>query len=238
MKTIKTLFCFFITLVSSGSNAADLLVLLNEKKQNSESAASEQSFQIDLGELLAERTHREAVFVTRPRKRLANALEMNEADILCGYLPEWLPGNFDWSIGFVDISDVLVTTLRVPAPSTLEDIAGLPVGTTMGFTYPEIEKILGNRFVRDDGPGAEANLRKLAAGRFNYAIVSMATLNYHRRINDLHLIIHPPLTVSKFKSQCALSKTGNVKLSDINKVILDIQRDGSLEKLLKKYNYH
>jgi len=35
MKTIKTLFCFFIALVSSGSTAADLLVLLNEKKQNS-----------------------------------------------------------------------------------------------------------------------------------------------------------------------------------------------------------
>jgi len=199
---------FFIALVSSGSTAADLLVLLNEKKQNSESAASEQSFQIELGKLLAEHMHREAKFVIRPRKRLAHALEMNEADILCGYLPQWLPGNFDWSMGFIDVGDLLVTTLRIPAPSTIEDIAGLPVGTSMGFAYPEIEKILGNRFVRDDSPGAEANLRKLAAGRFNYAIISLATLNYHRRVNDIRLSIHPPLTISKFKSQCALPKMG------------------------------
>ncbi|MBC3862650.1 transporter substrate-binding domain-containing protein [Undibacterium jejuense] len=187
---------------------------------------------------MAERTHRVAKFVMRPRKRLANALEMNEADILCGYLPEWLPGNLDWSVGFVDVGDLLVTTLRVPAPANIEDIAGLTIGTAMGFTYPEVEKILGNKFVRDDGPGAEANLRKLAAGRFNYAIISMATLNYHLRVNDLHLSIHPPLTISKFKSQCALAKNGTLRVSEVNKVISDIQHDGSLDKLLKKYNYH
>ena len=238
MKTINILCCFALLLVSLGSSAAELSILLNEKKQNSESAASEQSFQIELGELLAERNHREAKFVLRPRKRLANTLEMNEADILCGYLPQWLPGNFDWSIGFVDVGDVLVSTLRVPAPASIEDIGGHPVGTSMGYSYPDVEKILGNKFVRDDGPGADANLKKLAAGRFDYAIISMATLNYHLRVNDLHLSIHPPLIITKFKSQCALSKNSRVSLADLNKSISEIQHDGSLEKLLKKYNYH
>src|ERR1700741_5020922 len=46
----------------------------------------------DLGEALARNMGRHASFVLLPRKRIALALENGKADLICMYIPAWLPG--------------------------------------------------------------------------------------------------------------------------------------------------
>jgi polar amino acid transport system substrate-binding protein len=236
MKIIAIAVSLTTSLVTSVAFSAELLILLAEKKMTSENAVSERNFEVELGELFAGRSHRTAKFVIRPRKRLATTLEANEADILCGYIPEWLPGDFAWSTGFVDVGDALITDKRVHVPTSLTDLRKVTIGTILGYTYPEVEKVLGKDFVRDDAPSASSNLRKLVAGRFDHAIVSLSSLHYHLKVNDPPLSIYPPLIVTQFKSQCAVGKNSPVTLEELNKIIESVQHDGSLSKLMQKYS--
>ncbi|WP_295753909.1 ABC transporter substrate-binding protein [Undibacterium sp.] len=236
MKRLSSLFLGVCLLLAWAAQASELRVLLNEKKVDAGSSWSDEGFQIQLAKLLAERSRRELKFVTLSRKRLAKALEDGEGDILCGYLPAWLAGNFDWSTGFIDVADVLVSERRTLPPRSIADLAGLRIGTVLGYSYPEVESILGKNFIRDDGPGAASNLRKLVAKRFDYAIVSEAVLLHHLKSNDPPLSINPPLLIKQFKTQCAVSKKGNIGVAEINKLIAEIQADGSLGKLMGSVN--
>jgi hypothetical protein len=94
------------------------------------------------GLALAAKLGREAHFLLLPRKRIAMALESGQADLLCLYLPPWLPGKFNWTRGFFPVSEVVVTDTAVPQPRRLRDLRGQPVATVLGYYYPELDAAL------------------------------------------------------------------------------------------------
>ena len=132
----------------------------------------------DLGQALARELGLEARFVLLPRKRLSEALTRGDADLACALLPSWLPGPFDWSTGFIGQTYVVLTVRSAPAPASLKDLAGQPIGTINGFTYPELDRALGAAFVRDDAPSAATNLAKLAIGRMRHSVVEERLFAY------------------------------------------------------------
>ena len=67
---------------------------------------------VDLGLALARRLDRTLVLRPTPRKRLAQALERGEGDMLCDYQSDWLPGSFAWSRPFIPDQALLVATHR------------------------------------------------------------------------------------------------------------------------------
>ncbi|MYM65570.1 transporter substrate-binding domain-containing protein [Pseudoduganella sp. FT55W] len=188
----------------------------------------------DVGEALASKLGREASFLLLPRKRIAMALESGQADVVCLYLPPWLPGQFQWSRGFFPVSEVVVTDTSVPQPNKLSDLNGQPVATVLGYYYPELEKAMGKGFVRDDGHSSSGNLRKLAAGRLHHAITQKNTLDYYLKVGE-KLSIYPPLVVKTYKAQCAVSPQGRVRLVEVNKAIDQMIKDGSVSKILSNY---
>jgi ABC-type amino acid transport substrate-binding protein len=127
-----------------------------------------------------------------PRKRIARALESGEADLVCDYQSAWLPGPFAWSRGFIPDQTVLVTAAKTPAPPRLAAVAGQPVGTVLGYAYPEAAQVLGAGLVRDDAPDAVANLRKLELGRVQHVLTGRRLLDYRRRAAGFALPVHPP----------------------------------------------
>jgi polar amino acid transport system substrate-binding protein len=189
----------------------------------------------DIGEALARGLGRKVVFVGLPRKRIALALEEGSGDIVCMYMPEWLPGAFDWSTGFAPVVEVLISDRRAPRPQRIEDVAGHKVATVLGYFHPEIEEVLGKQFVRDDGPSAEANLRKMAAGRVQYAVTGKAYIEYRLKQHDLPLALHPPLDIKTYMSQCAVSRKGHVRVAEINAVVAQMLHDGSMDKIVERY---
>src|SRR4051812_27405388 len=58
----------------------------------------------DIGAALAQGLGRTPRFVAMPRKRIGRVLEEGGADLLCSYVPEWLPGPFDWSVPFIPLA--------------------------------------------------------------------------------------------------------------------------------------
>lgn len=189
----------------------------------------------DIGASLARALGRTPSFVALPRKRIALALEQGKADVLCSYVQEWLPGAFDWSQGFLPIVEVLVTDRKAEQPKSIDDVAGWPVGTVLGFSHPELEALLGPRFVREDAQNSEANLRKLAAGRIQYAVTGKAYLDYRLKLGDPILQLHPPLVVKTYMGQCAVSRKGQVRLADVDAAIGQLVRDGTVGRILKRY---
>lgn len=189
----------------------------------------------DLGAALARRLGRELVLRPVPRKRLAQALEHGEGDLLCDYQSEWLPGPFSWSRPFIPDQALLVTAASVPAPANLVALARQPVGTVLGYVYPEMVTALRAGFVRDDAPDAVGNLRKLEVGRVRHALTGRRVLEYQQRVGGFRLAVHPPLVVSEVMAQCALGPGAPVSLTALNGAINRLVADGELARILGKY---
>lgn len=189
----------------------------------------------DIGLALARHTKRTPKFMSLPRKRIVRAMEAGEADVLCSYVPEWLDGTFHWTQPFIPIVQVLIADRSVPRPHSVAELAGKPIGTVLGYAHPELEKVLGKDFVRADGPTTEANLRKVAAGRVKYAVTGKSFLDYRVKVGDPILTLHPPLVVSTYMGQCAVSPKGRVKLAEIDRAIGQMLRDGTVESIVAKY---
>jgi ABC-type amino acid transport substrate-binding protein len=188
----------------------------------------------DLGAALAGKLGREANFLLLPRKRIALALESGQADLICLYLPPWLPGEFRWSRGFFPVTEVLVTDTSVSQPRGLKDLSGQPVATVLGYYYPELEKAMGAGFIRDDGHSSSGNLRKMAAGRLHHAITQQSTLDYYLQVGE-KLSLYPPLVVKSYMAQCAVSPQGQVSVAEVNKAISAVVKDGGLARITAAY---
>ncbi|MCV2360504.1 transporter substrate-binding domain-containing protein [Paucibacter sp. TC2R-5] len=181
-----------------------------------------------LGLDLAKRLGREAVFVPVARKRITAALERGQADLICGYASAWLPGPFQWSQPVAQHFELLITRADMPAPQRLEDLAGQAIGTIAGFRYVTLERQLGLKFSRDDGPDAEALLRRLAAKRVAHAIVSRSYLDYQRQVLGFDLALHQPLLLEKTDLRCALSLKSALPLKQLDEALQAMHKDGSL----------
>lgn len=189
----------------------------------------------DLGVALAERLGRDAQFLLLPRKRIDLALQDGSADLICFYLPAWLPGPFQWSQAFLPNADVLVSRRDVPQPTSLAALAGEPIGTVHGFSYPTLQAALGPRLLRDDAPSAGLNLRKLAAGRIRHVVLNQLYLGYQLRAGGLAVALHPPLVLEASEAGCALSQRSSVSLEALNRAIGQLTSTGQLEHMLARY---
>ncbi len=189
----------------------------------------------DLALALAQAMGRSARVLALPRKRLAHALEVGEADLLCIFMPEWMPGPFDWTRPFFPISEVLVAERSAPKPQALQDLAGKRIGTVLGYVYPELSATLGLDFIREDASSADLVWRKLAAGRIQYAITLSAFADYRIKLQDPPLKIHEPLQIKSYRTECAVSRRGRVTVDQVDAAIVQIVKDNVIAKILKRY---
>lgn len=220
--------------------AAAKLVLLVDDSAEMPSARVEKGRVVDgisrdLGELIARRLARTLQVLALPRRRVAGALVGGEADLLCDYLPEWLPGPFLWSRGFLPNATWVITREDRAWPASVQGLAGVRVGAVGGYAYPELQRALGPQLVRDDAPNGAANLRKLALGRVDHLVLSQRYLQYQQRIGAFNTPLHPPLVVGSYLSQCALSPRSTLELPALNQALTDLLADGSLERMLQRY---
>ena len=189
----------------------------------------------DIGLALAGHMQRTPKFMSLPRKRIVRALEKGDADVLCSYVPEWLDGSFHWTQPFIPIVEVLIADRSVERPETIAELAGKPIGTVLGYSHPEMLALLGDGFVRADGPSTEANFRKVAAGRIKYALTGKSFLEWRMKQGDLPLSLHPPLVVKSYMGQCAVSPKGRAKLADVDHAIGQMIKDGTVNTIVARY---
>lgn len=189
---------------------------------------------LELARVLANKLHRDLAIEVLPRKRLAPALESGRADILCTYQPEWLEGRHQWTQPFFPQSELLVSSLAVPRPHSPADLRGQPVGTVLGFAYPEMDQALGSGFVRSDATSAVSNLQKLKLGRVRHVIVDKAFYDYQVRQTG-NFEVHPPLVLKYQLTRCALSARSKVPLAEVDAALAQLVREGAINKILSNY---
>ncbi len=189
----------------------------------------------DIGLALASHMKRTPKFMSLPRKRIVRALEKGDADVLCSYVPEWLDGSFHWTQPFIPIVQVLIADRSVERPDTILDLAGKPIGTVLGYAHPEMLDLLGDGFIRADGPSTEANFRKVAAGRIKYALTGKTFLEWRMKQGDLPLSLHPPLVVTSYMGQCAVSPKGRAKVAEVDRAIGQMIKDGTVNAIVARY---
>lgn len=189
----------------------------------------------DLGQALAGAMGRRALFETRPRHRLVGALDKGSADLACTYLPQWLSGQFGWSQPFFPVVEVLLTSMAAERPRTLSDVAGQPVGTVLGYRYPEFDRVLGNGFIRDDGPTTDASLSKLALGRMRHAVTSDYNYRFRLKQGVAPMAVHAPLIIKRHLTRCAVSPKGSVSVAEVNAGIAQMLREGRVAEIVANY---
>lgn len=189
----------------------------------------------DLGELLAQRLGRRAVFEALPSKRVRESFAAGRADAMCFVLPQWMPGDYHWTRGLIPDASLVVALAGTPPLKSLQDLADQPVGTVLGYRYPKVEAALGARLRRADVPTMEANLNRLLAGRIRYALLERTALQYHLARQPAQPAVQVVLEVERFEAGCAFSKQADVNFNEVQQQVDRLLSDGSIEKILARY---
>lgn len=228
-----------LLLLPAPARAADLVVLVDTATQMPMARFAQyrlvDGVHKDVGEALAHAMGRQPRFVALPRKRIGAALRSGEADLLCGYVPQWLDGALAWSQPFYPMVEVVITERAAPRPRTVADLAGQPIGTVAGYAYPELERALGKGFRRADGASTELNLRKLAAGRLRHLVTMQSFIDYRIKLGEPELRLHPPLFVQTWETRCAVSPRGRVGVAEVDRAVARIVRAGEVARIIARY---
>jgi polar amino acid transport system substrate-binding protein len=105
----------------------------------------------DVALAIATQLDRQPRFAVLPRKRIEDALLRGNVDIYCYTSPQWLSIDVQWSAPLLHNYDVITTRVDTAVPATVATLKDKPLGTVLGFVYPDLEQQLGSAFVRDDG---------------------------------------------------------------------------------------
>lgn len=188
----------------------------------------------DLGDAIARRIGRRAVYVSVAVDQVGPALAHGKADGLCYVRPFWIDGAFDWSRPLIADAELVASTHEAPVIASLLDLRDRPVGTVAGYRYPRVEQVLGLRFQRRDSATMDENLQAMTSGAARHTVLNRATLLYQLKHNK-SLKLRADLVLASFTAQCAFSKRGKVAFADVDRAINALIDDGSVEAILARY---
>lgn len=188
----------------------------------------------DLGDLIARRMARRAVYVSVPSKRVGEVLSAGGADALCYVVPAWIDGRYHWSKPFITSHAVIVARKEAPVVKSLSELAGQPIGTVVGYRYPELERVLGKQLTREDAPNTELNFRKLLVGRMRYATLDQIAFEYRLR-QEPALPLRKDVVYSTVMTQCAFSLRSKIPFAQAEQAIDTLVQDGSVVAVLNQY---
>jgi ABC-type amino acid transport substrate-binding protein len=224
-----------LLLAAASVQAADKSPLRYVEKIDAMLSSTQQkpsAFQQKMGDALARQLGRPVQFVQLPRTRIMAALENGDGDVLCSYLPEWTPGDVDWTRSFIPVIELVLTLPNVKPPTSIEDLRGKRLGTVLGFRYPTLEKALGKDFIRDDAPTSTLSLRKWRGGRFDHIVTPRSVINLHMHDGMLPPGYHA-MTISEVKTKCAVSRKSKITVDEVNAAINALEKSGELAGILK-----
>jgi ABC-type amino acid transport substrate-binding protein len=188
----------------------------------------------DLGDLMAAKLGRTARYVAVPSRRVALMLARGEADGVCLVQPHWIDGDFRWSAPLIPTGGVVLARADAPVIARLEDLRGKKVGTVAGYRYQYIGPLLGRDFLRDDAPSAEHNLRKLLAGRTQYALMELTSAAYQVR-NDATRSLRLDITYESDMARCAFSPKSAIPYAEIKQATDSIAAERGVDKIMARY---
>ena len=188
----------------------------------------------DMGDVLASKLGRNAVFVVVPGRRVPLMLAEGKADGVCMVKPGWIDGEFNWTQELIPTGGVVLARADAPVIGRLAELRGKRVGTVAGYRYRTMDMILGKDFMRDDAPSGEHNLRKLMAGRTEYALMELSSAAYQVRNDKTHKL-RMDITYENDMARCAFSQKSKVPFEEIKHAIESMIAERTVQIIMAYY---
>lgn len=188
----------------------------------------------DIGDAIGKRMGRRPRYLIVPSKRVISVLESGEADGICYVRPEWIGADYHWTVGFIPNAEVVIARIDAKVLHDIKDLEGKPLGTILGYHYPEITEVLSTHILRDDAQNTEQNFRKFLAGRTQYAVIDKATLEHKLKL-DKSIQLRVDLELPTYKAGCAFSNKSRIPFQQIDDAVNSLIKDGSIDHILAQY---
>ena len=163
----------------------------------------------DIIDELGRRLQRPVTYLNLPRARVEPWLLEGKAELACFLNPDWVatPDKLLWTDALFTTQQLLVRRRDTTPLTGIQYLAGKRVGTTWGFTYPELEQVFrSGDVIRDDAHSLESNLLRLQQGRLDVVMtVDLSYRFYQKTAGDQNLAADP-LWSEPPAVYCALSQ--------------------------------
>ncbi|MBB5017175.1 polar amino acid transport system substrate-binding protein [Chitinivorax tropicus] len=178
-------------------------------------------------------------YVHIPAMRLMRAFEQGQIDIEPGVNPSWRDGQHVesiYSVHFARTTDVLLIRNGVLKPTSLSQLSGATIGTVRGFVYPGLEASFNNRhFNRDESSDEFQLLLKLAANRYDYAVVNRSIADYWLHNRPAAAPWRVGLVVGEADVMLRMQPKHKAALGRINAALTKLRQSGEIEAIYQKY---
>lgn len=192
----------------------------------------------DILDELAKALQKPIHYLNLPRSRIEPWLADGKADIACFLNPDWVnePAALEWSAALFSTQQLLVRRPDSPPVSAIQHLAGKRVGTTRGFTYPELEQVfaLGD-VIRDDAHSLQSNLARLEQGRLDVVMTVDLSYHYYVATTGIKHFAADPLWSEPPAVYCAISKTQPELVVQIQAGLAGIIQSGFIQRRLAIY---
>ncbi len=191
----------------------------------------------DIAVQLAGKVNRQAELLVLPRMRVHRALQDQQIDVRCYVNPNWLsdayPG-YAWSVPFMTQRDLLVSRSSQPIDPT--QLPAQSIGTVLGFKYPTLKNLFeSGQLQRDDARTQGLVLRKLAAGRYDYAISNELALLWFNRGRDQAKQLHEVHELSRDEVACLVREAPDMPTQALLDAMRQMQENGEFTAILQRY---
>ncbi|MBZ9613594.1 substrate-binding periplasmic protein [Rheinheimera maricola] len=188
----------------------------------------------ELGRQLGRPVH----YLNLPRTRVEPWLLEGKAELGCFLNPDWVTAaeQLLWTDALFTTQQLLIRRHDSAPLTGIQYLAGKRVGTTWGFTYPELEQVFrSGDVIRDDAHSLESNLQRLLQGRLD--VVMTVDLSYHfyqKTAGDLQLAADP-LWSEPPAVYCALSRYDMDAAAELKQQFRQLVQSGFIARQLAFY---
>ena len=194
----------------------------------------------DIMQSLARHVGREAEFVVLPRLRVQTALGHGEVDIRCYAAQAWVPdisGDYLWSLPILFQRDMLIASAQTAAGPYPNQFDNETIGTVLGYNYPALTHLFAtHQLVREDARSEEHALRKLIAGRYNYAAASERVLSWINRELPADQRLKPIALISEQAAGCIVRNDPALPVQQILRTLVRMRVSGEIDRIIERYS--
>ncbi|WP_137937652.1 transporter substrate-binding domain-containing protein [Chitinivorax sp. B] len=192
----------------------------------------------DLFDKLAPLTGDTYRYVHIPAMRIMRAFEHGQIDIEPGVNPAWRSSTVEsvYSVQFARAADVLLIRKGVLMPTSLSQLSGATIGTVRGFVYPSLDPSFRNRQIsRDESSDEFQLLLKLAANRYDYAVVNKSVADYWLHHRPAAAPWRVGLTVGEADIMLRFQPRHSSALKRVNAGLTKLKQSGEIDVIFQKY---
>lgn len=187
----------------------------------------------DITHAIAKQLDMELEMLPIPRKRIEQSLETNMVDMNCVANPKWYNSIYlQWSNELYNNPDILINNEGIKTLPALSEYKKLKVGTTLGYSYPELTPYIeSENIVPIISTTPAESYEKYRKNRVSgFVSASIEASYFYRKVDDA--VVH----LNDNKIYCAFSPSLNeTTINNINTVISGLKESGEIELILQKY---